>query len=1316
MPSRRARWWRITGGLAVLVLVLVAGAVQAGDWPAYRHDSARTGWTADPLRLPLAERWVYAAPDRPRMAWAGEEGNRREGLVMVQRVKFDDAFHVAVAGGRLYFGSSVDHRVHCLRVADGREQWSFSTGGPVRLAPTVGEDRVWFGSDDGYAYCLEARSGRLLWKMRAAPAEEWLLARGEMISRWPVRTGVLVDRGVAYFGAGIFPHENVYLCAVDCRDGKLLWKQDAVSESNFDRNDLSPQGHLLLQGNVLYVPSGRTLPAYVDRRDGRVLQKPSRTWRFNKAGGGDIGGSEALLMDGQIYSFGAREIFAMDGVTGQFGFAWFVGQQMVVDRDSAYVATGADVRRLNRGEHAEASRRRDAIERQIYTLMKPLAARTVKKLDAQTRATINALQKKSADLAEIGVVWKTSWPESVTLAGAGDVLFVGGRDSVAALDTASGKELWRHAVAGNARGLAAAADCLWVSTSAGKIYCFGAAGGKPVATPVVTRQDPCPPDRDATAYSVAAKEILGCTGISRGYGLVLGGARRARLAYELARQSQMKIYAVEPDACRADEARQALSAAGLYGTRVVVHCVPLDAIPYSNYFANLIVSDCLSPGARLPDAGKLVRHLKPCGGVICIGRPAADGSASAQSSTSWLESAGLGAEGRIRVEGSWAILARGPLPGAGCWTHEYGEPGNSACGDDQRVRGDLGVLWYGEPGPEEMVNRHNAAVAPLAMDGRFFIQGERKILAYDAYNGLFLWQVDDPEANRQGTGLGYNPGNLAAGDGRIFVVSSNRCRELDAATGRELAVHRLPATVDAKRFAWQYVAYLRGTLVGTAAERREVVDKAQRRGRWLAPAHDVLFAIDPQGGRTLWTYTGHSIMPSTVAVAPDRVFCIDNSLTDREREAFLRQDKRPYQQLTGEAMKRAEADLKKIDVRRAVALDLRTGATRWTSTVDVTDCSQVGSAAGRLTLMHHDGVLVLCGANGNGHYWAQFLAGEFKRRRLVALDAEDGHLLWAKDANYRSRPVIVQQRVIAEPWAFDLRTGQQQTRGSVFTGKPVPWSMLRPGHHCGALAACAHMLTFRSSSVGYYNLDDDVGTQHFAGQRPGCWINCIPANGLAIMPEASAGCVCLFSVQCTTVLEPRAPRRPWAVASCVGPRTPVRHLALHLGAPGDRRDEEGTLWLAYPRPTTKNVTGLDIVMDLKPRLLPLGGYRGVDSEDHRVSGTDRPWLFTSWAHGLTSLTVPLLGPADGPARYDVKLYFAELAPVVPGNRVFDVKLQGKTVLARLDVGSQPGAAMVREIRDVAVTGSLLVELSPCAPNPSEAQMPILSALEVLRRE
>ena len=76
-----------------------------------------------------------------------------------------------------------------------------------------------FGSDDGRVYCLDKTSGDLKWEHRVAPTEEWLLARGDLISKWPVRTGVTVHKGIAYFGAGIFPHEDVYLEGLELRIG-----------------------------------------------------------------------------------------------------------------------------------------------------------------------------------------------------------------------------------------------------------------------------------------------------------------------------------------------------------------------------------------------------------------------------------------------------------------------------------------------------------------------------------------------------------------------------------------------------------------------------------------------------------------------------------------------------------------------------------------------------------------------------------------------------------------------------------------------------------------------------------------------------------------------------------------------------------------------------------------------------------------------------------------------------------------------------------------------------------------------------------------
>ena len=37
---------------------------------------------------------------------------------------------------------------------------------------------------------------------------------------WPVRTGVLVESGQAYFGAALVPWRESFLCAVDAETGK----------------------------------------------------------------------------------------------------------------------------------------------------------------------------------------------------------------------------------------------------------------------------------------------------------------------------------------------------------------------------------------------------------------------------------------------------------------------------------------------------------------------------------------------------------------------------------------------------------------------------------------------------------------------------------------------------------------------------------------------------------------------------------------------------------------------------------------------------------------------------------------------------------------------------------------------------------------------------------------------------------------------------------------------------------------------------------------------------------------------------------------
>ena len=106
-----------------------------------------------------------------------------------------------------------------------------------------------------------------------------------MISLWPVRTGVLVDDGVVYFSAGVFPYEGIYICALNADNGIIIWKNDTIGDRAHEQdfNGISPQSYLVASKNVLYVPSGRAMPAAFDKKSGKFLYYCSSP---NRHGGG----------------------------------------------------------------------------------------------------------------------------------------------------------------------------------------------------------------------------------------------------------------------------------------------------------------------------------------------------------------------------------------------------------------------------------------------------------------------------------------------------------------------------------------------------------------------------------------------------------------------------------------------------------------------------------------------------------------------------------------------------------------------------------------------------------------------------------------------------------------------------------------------------------------------------------------------------------------------------------------------------------------------------------------------------------------------
>ncbi|MFK5923445.1 MAG: PQQ-binding-like beta-propeller repeat protein [Verrucomicrobiota bacterium] len=1300
--------------------------LQAEDWPTYLRSNDRAGATTEQLNLPLSSQWTLSPAEKPTQAWPGPKNRTLEGKKLRRRNTFDDAFQVAVVEQKLYYGSSVDHALRCVDLETGKSLWTFFTEAAIRLAPTVHDGKVYVGSDDGYVYCLNADKGDLVWKLRPGPSDERILGRQQLISRWPVRTGVSVTAdkehgAVAYFGAGVFPHELIYLYAVRASDGKVLWKLDNISQQRAGRNDLSPQGYMLTNHELLVIPSGRTLPGVFDRKNGAFKFKSNHSWR--SAAGGVVGGTQALLADDQIYSWGAHHILAMNQKDGKVGFGWFAGRQMAVKDKAAFVANGKTIARIDRQVYAENSRIRHKLEGEKELLFREIRgvkdAADKKKIQDQIREKAAAIDK----IAEIGFIWKTPSTHQSRLIIAGNTLFAGGKNEVSAFDLKSGKQTWTAKVDGDARGLAVANGKLIVSTTTGDVVCFSSKGKtqNPHSKKIVT--DPFPKDELSGKYAAAAEAILATTSAKKGFCLVLGN-EDGRLAWELANRSDLEIYAVEPDGKKVAAARERLTQAGYYGNRITIHHGPLSDIPYPNYFANLVVSDTLIKTGKLPVgfASKDIAHcIKPLGGVIALG-PTAD---SNKTLSQWLKNSGLGSETQLSEKNKIALLTRGALPGAGSWSHQYGEAGNTATSYDYRIKGGLGVLWYGDPGEDKVVNRHDGAVSPLAINGRLIVQGEDTILAYDAYNGLFLWERSNPKSIRTGVFNNVNPGNLVASDDSLFFMEENICYQIDAATGKEIAAHLLPEEFRKEGgHQWGYVSYRDGILFGAASVRNEA--KIKRRGRRTDDQTDGIFAIDVKTGKHLWAYRGSkTIEHQTIAIGDDAVYFIDSSITGEQRQTILRQDKSKFQDLDEAGRKKAEAELKNQDLRLAIALNSRTGEKLWEKAVDVTDCSEIGIGGGKLTLLFRNNVLLLCGANANGHYWTQFMAGEFAKRRLLALSGGNGNQLWVRDGNYRNRPIIVDDQIIAEPWSYDLYTGKQKMRKHPITGKDEPWSIMRDGHHCGMIAGTPNMLTFRSRYTSFYDLNDDIGAKHFSGHRTGCWINAIPGNGLISVPESSAGCVCLFSISSTIVMEPRADRKDWHIASSVGAKTPVKELHLNFGAPGDRRAADGTAWIAYPRPRPERKTSLDLEFNAQVAFEKGGGYvtHNADNIDMSPSqsGQAPNWVYASWGNGVRMSRIPLLGKSDTPAKYTVRIHMAapetkdkQLAADQAVERHFNLRLQGKVVADNIQILPGEQTAQVLEFKGIEVTDVLKLEQFSKTKNPTAAQMPVLNGVEILR--
>ncbi len=207
------------------------------DWPIYRHDIQRSGFSEQNM------------PGRIAVTW-----EKSLGAPVSQAVVFQD---------QLYVAQPDTHSVLCLGRITGNLKWRFTTEARIITSPTAHSNRVVFGGRDGWVYCLTDR-GELVWKFRAAPQDRLMMDQGQLESVWPVFGSILVKHDIAFCTAGrsSYLDGGIMAYGLDVKTGKVVHKKHIIDRRSDPIKVESKSTH------AIYIPRGANpdIPLSVDDR------------------------------------------------------------------------------------------------------------------------------------------------------------------------------------------------------------------------------------------------------------------------------------------------------------------------------------------------------------------------------------------------------------------------------------------------------------------------------------------------------------------------------------------------------------------------------------------------------------------------------------------------------------------------------------------------------------------------------------------------------------------------------------------------------------------------------------------------------------------------------------------------------------------------------------------------------------------------------------------------------------------------------------------------------------------------------------------
>jgi outer membrane protein assembly factor BamB len=1080
-----------------IVLLLILSSVsraQVYDWPMWRFDSNRSASTPEKLADKLYLQWQIKYTARIPV-W--------DDPLNQNLMQYDRIFEPIVADNKIFLGFNDQDKVVALDINTGRELWHFYADGPVRFPLASYKDKVYFISDDGNCYCLNASNGTVAWKLQLAPAGNKLLGNKRLISMWPARGGIVMKDNILYTAASIFPMMGTFIYAINADNGDIVWKNEG-SGTNYILQPhrspafayVAPQGNFTISGDKLLVAGGRTVPAAYDLKTGEELY-------YQLAASGKTGGAFTCANDRVFFNHNrGRMTYMFDSKTGNRILSE-TGEYPVIDGNNVYFS-GKGIRALvlNSGNEPEN-------------------------------------------------LWQINVPAKNDLIKAGNVLYAADSTGITAVRLSTGKPMviWSVKSEKPAERLIASNGKLIAVTGDGTIMVYGDTPATPVE---LTGNKELP----LKTKSQKADNIIKTSGITDGYAIIWG-TTDTDLLERLISKTSLMITAIDRDPSRVALLRERFDKMGITSNRLSFLCSTGPSSLLPKYMASLTVVDDISYlEDNDPDIlTSIYESTRPYGGKIWINTSGIQ-QKKLSGDLEKLSLYGL----NLKNEKSGTFISRmGSLAGSSDWTHNYGNISNTIKSDDDIVKAPLGILWFGGNSNLDVLPRHGHGPSEQVIDGRLIIQGINSISARDVYTGRLLWkheseklkednwlvfydetydenspldtkynQVHIPGVNSRGT-------NFIVTKEYVYLIEGNKCQVLNIETG-DLSKTFVTSADSTKKLGYIGV-YKNYLILGnnfsdySSVQIPDTTKEDPKAGNYDVTASRELFVLDRFTGKKIWSIkANHGFIHNSIIAGEDILFCLDKLPQNFETKLRRRGESPP-------------------SGSRLLYLDINTGSKINEETNNIFGTWLGYSAEHRFLLQ----------ATAPS---SDMLNGE-EGERMIVYNVDSRKIVWDKRMRYTNPPIISGDKIFTNGEGFSFLTGDPLIETDMITGEEVKWNFKRE-YGCGIVVASEHLLTFRSAAAGFINLDEFEGTGNLGGFKAGCSANLIVANGVLNSPDYTRTCQCPYQNQTSLAFINMPWMNYWTNSNYKWSGKQIQRLGINLNAPGDRSSHDNTLWIDYP--------------------------------------------------------------------------------------------------------------------------------------------------------